>query len=590
MSKIHDSWRAALEKVQKIGLERGWSVTKLKVHPAAKAAELARVEKKLGRPLPKQLRAALEWAARVDFGWSIPPAKAAGAAVTIGGLGRSLWDIKTIEASPTSLERWLRLADGDDDFEAKHSRTMWDGHLVFASLPNGDLLTIDASKSGAQPVRYFSHEIEGLHGKVLAPDFDGFMAAYTQLGAAGATHDDWIKLGVKAGKPLGVGTAQAKAWLAWLATGVAVKPKLKPDQTPRPVKAVTPADKALLAAAKAGKIAGVEAALAAGADIDSTISERNVPHSAVDFAAMRSNLPLLELLVARGATVQTPMNALSVAAVHGDVRLMKWFLDRGCHPGTRSNDRDSPLEQVLEATVNAGAADMKRLLGNLECLLAAGVEPDSNDAGRDDLFPILARGDVATIPILLRHGADPNHGSGDGFTPLHCARSKAQVLALAKAGARPNASWKGTRDDPGRTPLQWALTQDDLGPGTIEAMLQIGCDPKVPDSDGKTAFYYCMDLARAKLILKGFKPGWTDKDGNTLLHVAVGYTMLELDQIPALVAYLVKDFKIPVDAQNKAGDTALHIAVKNKDADLIRALKNAGASTGIKNKKGRMAA
>lgn len=45
------------------------------------------------------------------------------------------------------------------------------GSCPFADFVNGDMLTVEMSAPGEpHPVRYFSHNLEGLHGLTLAPD------------------------------------------------------------------------------------------------------------------------------------------------------------------------------------------------------------------------------------------------------------------------------------------------------------------------------------------------------------------------------------------------------------------------------------
>jgi hypothetical protein len=98
---------------------------------------------------------------------------------------------------------------------------MWENQFPFADLINGDMLTIDVSNpDGPQPVRYFSHELEGLHGRALAPDFFTFVTVLSQLGWAGDTHDDWFDFvapqdGDKA--YLSLDAEGSREWLAFLA-------------------------------------------------------------------------------------------------------------------------------------------------------------------------------------------------------------------------------------------------------------------------------------------------------------------------------------------------------------------------------------
>ncbi len=95
----------------------------------------------------------------------------------------------------------------------------WDRLFPFYTLPNGDLLAIDAAPDGPQPVRYVSHEFDMLHGTVLAPDFFTFVTEMSQLGFAGTEWASWLRFGVRDGDAfhLRADSEGGKAWLAWLA-------------------------------------------------------------------------------------------------------------------------------------------------------------------------------------------------------------------------------------------------------------------------------------------------------------------------------------------------------------------------------------
>lgn len=116
----------------------------------------------------------------------------------------------------------------------------------------------------------------------------------------------------------------------------------------------------------------------------------------------------------------------------------------------------------------------------LERELKAGVDPNLAPGGVPWLHVAAARGDIAGIRLLLRHGAEVNRCDLIRRTALHAAAGAGQADAareLLRAGADPNA--RATR---GRTPLYFAAT---AGQHSVAALLlQHGADPDIALSAG----------------------------------------------------------------------------------------------------------
>ena len=73
---------------------------------------------------------------------------------------------------------------------------MWERQFPVFGLINGNTLTIDMRDSnGPQPVRYFSHELDMLHGQALAPDFVTFVMQMGRLGQAGTEWASFMRFG-----------------------------------------------------------------------------------------------------------------------------------------------------------------------------------------------------------------------------------------------------------------------------------------------------------------------------------------------------------------------------------------------------------
>lgn len=193
---------------------------------------------------------------------------------------------------------------------------------------------------GPQPVRYFSHELEGLHGLAIAPDFFTFVGVYAKLGCAGAEWWNWTRFGVEVGDayhfdPQSEG---ARAWLAWLTAAPPTdEPPDEPpaaviDEPPPGVIERSAADRRLLEAAIANDLRGVRVVLEQGANVDCTWREdwlhdftvlplrsEEAFSTAVTYAAKANNLEMFALLLERGATLNTRRLVMSDAVQRGSL-------------------------------------------------------------------------------------------------------------------------------------------------------------------------------------------------------------------------------------------------------------------------------
>lgn len=223
---VWNRWRQDWRRMEALARRRGWWVESLTIAPPAPEAEIAAAGKEAGVAFPAQLREVLaQHSAAIRFGWSIPdelrPVSKARLPADSSMRGY-VWDLGNVReyAIPNFLGWKEDLAD-EGDGEEPNTPGMWENQFPFADLINGDMLTIDVSNpDGPQPVRYFSHELEGLHGRALAPDFFTFVTVLSQLGWAGSTHDDWFDLvapqdGDKA--YLSLDAEGSREWLAFLA-------------------------------------------------------------------------------------------------------------------------------------------------------------------------------------------------------------------------------------------------------------------------------------------------------------------------------------------------------------------------------------
>ncbi|MEZ5850060.1 MAG: ankyrin repeat domain-containing protein [Hyphomicrobiaceae bacterium] len=651
MQQLWAEWQKNWRVMQAIAKRRGWEVTPLAIAPPASEAAVAAVELRHGLKVPPQLRAVLtQLSAHVTFGWSVPSHKRPMELVshrypTVGGVRNFIWNLDHAdEYAIGDFMSWKRHLADRDLSEARNAPQMWDNQFPFADLPNGDKLTIDTSHANPtlQPVRYFSHELEGLHAQALAPDFFSFVSVYSALGCAGSTHDDWFpfidKIDVDARIAYLNATGEgAKRWFIWRDTAETSR---HPDEPPPAIVETTAADRALLDAARANSLTGVNAALLAGAKPDCVPnSEWQMDNNSwdetfftsVNYATRNNNMAMIERLLKAGATLDTRLLPMNVAVKESSPETVKWLITHRARVNGWKDQRYWPLhdlvvtrgemakktreeyrQELVESTKSFGPqlygekwpaelnrrinvyADMPTYLAMLEALLAAGANPD---AIWDNGMTMLRWGDAQTARVLLKHGANVHHRDAHGWTALHDARTPEKVRALVAAGADINARATPPAGDPGPlpyTPLQSALMSRNVE--LVRTLIELGADPKVRDGDGRSTPAYCRSIEAFNLMRSfGLSPTELQPGGMTLLHNHFKMSWAPRASFPDEVAFL--DFLIglgiDINARDDKGRTILHYATeKESNADAApnyELLLARGADRSVKDNDGKRA-
>ena len=183
----------------------------------------------------------------------------------------------------------------------------------------------------------------------------------------------------------------------------------------------------LLAAAKAGDPAGVEAAIAAGADvnyindigINTLIVGAKYGLTALMFAAREGHIDIVRLLLDRGANINAindyERTALMWAANTGHTDVVRLLLDRGANINAVDGDGDTALMSASES----GHTYTVRLL------LDRGANINAINGNGDTVLIGAAKiGHADTVRLLLKMGANPDHVNRHGNTALKLARRR----------------------------------------------------------------------------------------------------------------------------------------------------------------------
>jgi ankyrin repeat protein len=322
----------------------------------------------------------------------------------------------------------------------------------------------------------------------------------------------------------------------------------------------------------------VKALMARGADINAR--EQTHGQTALMWAVSNQHAAVVRLLVEAGA----------------DVHARSQVRPRVVHTGNRFGDRN---ESRGVATLDLGGftpllfAARQGDLESARILLAAGAKVDDvAPVGTSALVVAAHSGHGAFAAMLLEKGADPN-AAGAGYTALHAAVLRgdlALVEALLGRGANPNTPIaNGT---PSRYySKDWALNSSAL----------VGATPL-----WQAARYGDVPIMRA-LAAAGANPQYTFADGSTILIVAVaanaGYgtgdrrerylgpgdiapTPEENERVTYAAAAAAIELGAEVNATNRAGDTALHVAATQAVDSVARLLVEKGANLEATNKRG----
>jgi len=413
--------------------------------------------------------------------------------------------------------------------------------------------------------------------------------------------------------------------LTWLSQpdGTAVFPDLGAFDASRVAPSGRGLDVALLEAAARGDVAGIERALAGGADVDTVIGRNGRPPLTQTVVGGYSAAVVRLLSAGADPSIRDAhgFTALHVAAKLGRADLVAVLLEAGADPAARTRNGRTPLELALESRAPSTA-----LLGLLR--------PDGDAAHA--LATAAAAGDVDALKRQIDEGADVDAFDGDGRSALYVAAAAGQadsVRALIEAGANPLLGH--AKED---SVLIAAVRSGDVGsvaalvdaeglsashrtealqranasgdPALVAVFLDAGVDADRSAASGFSsadhAFRYGNDavvdayveaghdltvagaarLGRIEpltsLLEAGADPRGATADGRSPLQLAIEHE--QSDAIRVLLGHGVDPLE-PFDTWD--GRTALHEAAQQRDAGLVHLLVDHGANPNALDRVGR---
>jgi ankyrin repeat protein len=321
----------------------------------------------------------------------------------------------------------------------------------------------------------------------------------------------------------------------------------------------------LHAAVRAGDIAEVRQALAAGADINARDTLGGTP--LLD-AAWSGNLEITNVLLSSGADVNARhtgagSTALEYAVLTDRFAIVHALLAAKARVDIQYKDGQS----VLHAAASRGNREI------IDSLISAGAAVDAVDTnGNTPLDEAVLHGRGDAVAALLAHGADARRvHSDDGRGPLHEAGIKgfaALAQPLVDAGAI-----LALKDRSDQTPLDLALAYKN-GP-MVAALLRLGS--RLDDS--AAAAGEAMETATLRgrteiarlLIDNGFDINQPTRAGSTYLNDAA------LKGQGKMVALLLAR-GARLEARGENGESPLHDAALGGNPEVITLLLDHGAA------------
>ena len=301
------------------------------------------------------------------------------------------------------------------------------------------------------------------------------------------------------------------------------------------------------------------------------------PHIALSYAIGRDAYNILpeetfgvltQILLDRGFPLSAPIdcprkvNPFFSAIQFGQPKVVQALLNAGCDPCW--------IDPVSGDTLLAAAANPKK--DTIEALLVIPKErlaPIANHRNKKGDTPLHQAVGLLSLPLtkrLIEAGADINATNKKGLLPLQTVKrtnpkAKKQLQAIVEFFESEQGSHTAPTKMSGLLHQACKSMADDL----VAKLLAQGADPNERDKQGRTP-----------LMVVASSSKFDHYDGKQKKEAKRAYE--------ALVDLLV-DAGADIDAQDKAGNTALHGAVGKFSDILTMVLINSGARTDIRNKK-----
>ncbi|KAG5760665.1 hypothetical protein H9Q72_011228 [Fusarium xylarioides] len=255
---------------------------------------------------------------------------------------------------------------------------------------------------------------------------------------------------------------------------------------------------------------------------------------------------------------------LHIAAEHGMLEIARMIID---FDKRTIQAKDKNMRQPLHVACREGKTETARLF------LDAGADIEAEQYQETTALDDAAyHGHTDVVNLLLDTGANVDVADYDGYTPLHNASSQGHIEVVRAILKHPKTS-KTTidaQDNFGWAALHMAIWEDH--PNIVSFLLEEGADLTLKTSDGWTPLFTATPRYPhiIKIILT-----YSDKtDVQLEVKDDEGYTpLLEASRKSVLATTrILIEAGANRKAQDKYGRTALHLASKTGNVDMVKLL------------------
>lgn len=299
--------------------------------------------------------------------------------------------------------------------------------------------------------------------------------------------------------------------------------------------------------------------------------------------ASDKDLKAAEYFTTKGMSLKDVDNegntAFTYAARSGNIALLKKLIEKGI----------KPTDTALLIAAQGSRRETNPIETYKYLVEEVKIKPTAQNKAGQNVLHILAGKPNQTeiIKYFLAKGVDVNKADKEGNTPVMSAASAKETAALELF--LPTAKNINAQNLKGESALTFAVRYGT--PEAVNLLLTKGADVNVKDKDGNNLGVYLVQSyrpagreketvdpfeAKAKLLQdKGLNLAATQKDGNTLYHLAITKNDVSLLK-------KITDLKVDINAKNKDGLTALHrAAMIAKDDSVLKYLIEAGAKKDV---------